>query len=402
MVMARAGDDLEAHRRTLAAMSSGDVAAILADIVEGLVEVGELVHRDLKPANVLRHENRWKIADFGIARFYEEATASNTLKDAMSPYYAAPEQWRYQRATHATDLYALGCIGFFLVTGRPPFVKNPEHEHQTAPIPPLASGEPRLDALITMLLRKPPETRPSLTRTKERLGEIRRIQANPSLSTNAASALSAVGARLAHEAHERESKQAEETRIRESRRVAAAIGRDILKDNLERLWGNIHSMAPTAERARKSDDALLRVSLGIASLTITAGNEYFLPVGGKWDVILGGQLIVQMTGRRAYKWSTSLWYGSRPGHDLRWFEVGYFSPFQGGDAPFALPPTHAPNAAGSTSVGGIDIACGPWPIDDESEPEFHDRVIWLLAKAARGELQHPSHIPIGDWSSFAR
>jgi len=74
---------------------------------------------DLKPDNILYHDGKWKIADFGIARFVEEATASNTLKEFLSPWYAAPEQWRLERATHGTDVYALGCIAFCLLTGKP-------------------------------------------------------------------------------------------------------------------------------------------------------------------------------------------------------------------------------------------------------------------------------------------
>ncbi|HQM27677.1 MAG TPA: protein kinase [Syntrophorhabdus sp.] len=86
----------------------GDAAKILSDIALGLYEVKEIVHRDLKPGNVLYHEDRWKLADFGIARFIENSTSLNTLKDCLSPWYAAPEQWRLERATKATDVYAFG------------------------------------------------------------------------------------------------------------------------------------------------------------------------------------------------------------------------------------------------------------------------------------------------------
>jgi len=45
----------------------------MLQILSGLLEVPELIHRDLKPANVLFHENKWKVADFGIAKFVEES-----------------------------------------------------------------------------------------------------------------------------------------------------------------------------------------------------------------------------------------------------------------------------------------------------------------------------------------
>ena len=65
-------------------------------------EAETVVHRDLKPGNVLFHDGRWKIADFGIARFVEDATSANTVRGFLSAPYAAPEQWLGQHATHAT------------------------------------------------------------------------------------------------------------------------------------------------------------------------------------------------------------------------------------------------------------------------------------------------------------
>lgn len=98
-----------------------EAARILHQIIEGLLEVEDIVHRDLKPANILFHEGRWKIADFGIARFVEEATSVRTLKDCLTPEYAAPEQWEFKHATPATDVYALGCVGYAILTGCSPF-----------------------------------------------------------------------------------------------------------------------------------------------------------------------------------------------------------------------------------------------------------------------------------------
>lgn len=160
LVMPRADGSLQDAVERDGKLTPCDAASVLVEIIRGLNEVGDLVHRDLKPDNVLRHEGRWKVADFGIARFVEEATASNTLKDCLSPFYAAPEQWRFERATHATDVYALGCIGFFLLTGKPPFVTRPEQEHLKEPLPHFLCADGRLQALINNMCRKLPETRP--------------------------------------------------------------------------------------------------------------------------------------------------------------------------------------------------------------------------------------------------
>ena len=105
-----------------------EAAVIMSDIARGLREVSDIVHRDLKPANILHHDGRWKIADFGIARLVGAVTSARTLKKALTPEYAAPEQWRGERATPATDVYALGCIGYALLTGSPPFACDTEVE----------------------------------------------------------------------------------------------------------------------------------------------------------------------------------------------------------------------------------------------------------------------------------
>jgi len=98
-------------------MSSLAISAIIA----GLTEVRDITHRDLKPANVLFHDGKWKIADFGIAKFVEDSTSMETLCNSLTPTYAAPEQWKGDRPTTATDIYALGCIIHTLFTGSPPF-----------------------------------------------------------------------------------------------------------------------------------------------------------------------------------------------------------------------------------------------------------------------------------------
>jgi len=172
VVMPKAEGSLQNLLDTKGPVDAPAAAAILLQIADGLLEVGELVHRDLKPDNVLFHEGKWKIADFGIARFVEDSTSGNTLKDWRSPYYAAPEQWKLERATPATDVYALGCVAFCLLNGQPPFTKDPQSEHQTAPVPSLNCSDSRLTTLVNMCLRKAAEARPSLERVQTLLTQI--------------------------------------------------------------------------------------------------------------------------------------------------------------------------------------------------------------------------------------
>jgi serine/threonine protein kinase len=86
---------------------STSLSAIRA-IIAGLESVPDITHRDLKPGNVLWHDGKWKIADFGIAKFVEDCTSLETLRECLTPAYAAPEQWLGQRPASATDVYALG------------------------------------------------------------------------------------------------------------------------------------------------------------------------------------------------------------------------------------------------------------------------------------------------------
>ena len=87
----------------------GRATPILIDVAGALVSTKNLVvHRDIKPANILLFDGHWCLADFGISRYAEATTVDNTRKFAWTPQYAAPEQWRGERATSSTDVYAFG------------------------------------------------------------------------------------------------------------------------------------------------------------------------------------------------------------------------------------------------------------------------------------------------------
>ena len=129
-----------------------------------------VVHRDLTPANVLveRRTRRVVVTDFGLARLARSshsAPVSGVL--AGTPEYWAPEQAAGRATGPATDLYALGCILFRMLSGRMPFegedrlATGLRRAHEAAPslAGPVPGASPEAVALVDRLLARDPEQR---------------------------------------------------------------------------------------------------------------------------------------------------------------------------------------------------------------------------------------------------
>jgi len=179
LVMPKAAKSLRQALDRKESYTAAEAAAVLLQVTEGLAEVDGIVHRDLKPENILLHEGQWKIADFGIATLVAELTSQDTWKGFLSPPYAAPEEWRGEPVSPATDLYAIGCTAYELVQGRTPFVgatqKDYERQHLYSQAPALACDSAPMRALVNMLLRKDPETRPSRDEVSQLLAVVSHV-----------------------------------------------------------------------------------------------------------------------------------------------------------------------------------------------------------------------------------
>jgi serine/threonine protein kinase len=155
-------------------LSPGAIAGIGAQVASALAHAHahRILHCDVKPDNVLMLRGpgiagwpRVKLIDFGVARFQGEPGIGDEVVSG-TPAYMAPEQW-HGEATQASDIYALGCVLYELVTGRPPFTGSYAdimHAHLEAPpVPPAQLRRdlpPALEALILAMLAKAPRARP--------------------------------------------------------------------------------------------------------------------------------------------------------------------------------------------------------------------------------------------------
>jgi tetratricopeptide (TPR) repeat protein len=159
----RTRGEATAPEQTLAWLSQA------AEALDAAHELG-IVHRDVKPANLLLDERgEVAAADFGIARIGDDPSGGMTATGTVlgTAGYLAPEQALGHGATAASDRYALGVVGYELLTGSRPFERGSEtaeaaaHIHE--PVPPASSRNdsltPEVDRLFDRALAKDPDAR---------------------------------------------------------------------------------------------------------------------------------------------------------------------------------------------------------------------------------------------------
>ncbi len=162
------------------AQPSARVATVLTQVAGALTEahgIG-LIHRDIKPANIILCERGGipdvaKLVDFGLVKEIEApagiaVSAVNVLTG--TPLYMAPEQIASpDRVDARTDLYALGAVGYFLLTGTHVFggrtlVEVCSHHLHTEPVPPSErlgeAVDPQLEEIVLACLAKKQAARP--------------------------------------------------------------------------------------------------------------------------------------------------------------------------------------------------------------------------------------------------
>ena len=173
------GESLRDHLARTGPLPIGMAVGILRDVAKALdfAHARGVVHRDIKPGNILLTGESATVADFGIGKALSASATTAGGADALTgvglvvgtPAYMAPEQAAGDASTdQRADLYALGVLGYEMLTGTSPFAGRPPRETIVAVLTeaPASIGARRPDApvalvtLLTRCLAKDPGQRP--------------------------------------------------------------------------------------------------------------------------------------------------------------------------------------------------------------------------------------------------
>ena len=170
------------ERLRIGALPARNAIELAVQVASGLAAAHEkgIVHRDLKPENLfVTRDGHVKILDFGIAKLLHErkdepGEPGSTVVDTTAPgtllgtvAYMSPEQVRGQSVDHRSDIFALGCVLYELLSGRRPFVGETAADTITAilskdPEPlsdPTSGVPPGLHGIVSRCLEKRQEVR---------------------------------------------------------------------------------------------------------------------------------------------------------------------------------------------------------------------------------------------------
>ncbi|MXV79691.1 MAG: serine/threonine protein kinase [Chloroflexi bacterium] len=383
------------------ALAVNEAVRILLDIARGLAALEEgVVHRDLKPANVLSYQDSWHIADFGIARYADASTGSQTWKEARSRDYAAPELWRSKHATNRTDIYSFGVIAYQLLAGRLPFVGESEPELQQLHLyetpGKLDDVDPSLASLVASCLLKPQESRPTAGEVLDALQSIApptselsaMMQALNRDAQHNAATLAAAAER------QRDDEQRRQDLLESAHQRMARIV-DLLVDKIQR-----DLPLATLERSAESVTVALEGSTLVLEPVHDAKSVDWGNRQPDYDVIAYSSVAVRSahvgTGRYYVGYDKSLWFCDAVSSDqFHWhlleFRDTSTTIFSGPVVkPSAQPPgARAGNAIARRIQPGWIVSASPRPIYPGKEEEAVDRWLADFVQACQGMLQEP-------------
>jgi serine/threonine-protein kinase len=179
------GFDLESLVKRFGPVSPARAVFLLRQACRSLGEAHArgLIHRDIKPSNIFTcrlglNVDFVKVLDFGLVKHQGDSVHAQTVLLTQpnvttgTPAFMAPEMALGEAVDHSVDIYALGCVGYWLLTGRLVFeaetpVKMMLQHIQSEPVPPSRVSElevpPELDQVLLRCLSKKPSDRPKNT-----------------------------------------------------------------------------------------------------------------------------------------------------------------------------------------------------------------------------------------------
>ena len=176
------GESLQQRVFRTGPLSILETVRIATQIADGLAAAHAqgLIHRDIKPGNILLGQGieRVQLTDFGLARAADDASRTRSGIIAGTPQYMSPEQARGVEIDQRSDLFSIGCVIYFMLSGRSPF----RADSTMGVLHRIVNDEPRslrtinsdvpawLEEIAIKLLRKNPSERfPSVNELAELL-----------------------------------------------------------------------------------------------------------------------------------------------------------------------------------------------------------------------------------------
>ena len=375
---------------------------ILQDIASGLVEIEGVVHRDLKPENILFHDGTWKLTDFGASRLADASTATATQKFVGTWPYFSPEQWRFDHATPACDVYAFGGVATEVLSGHRPFagpnVEDFKSQHLSG-VPNLEGVPLQVKSLVGDCLQKPPEARPTAEKVLERLTRVRSVPESAMTSPLAQANALASSAKLADQI-EQEKREAERARRQELFDACEHQWNEILQSILDeiRALGDQASIDHTDTVEKKGNPVCIGFEVKLNGAVLELPAPGFVSVSADLPMDVIGATSLRVTNGHQGR-SHSLWYCNHGASGkYQWWELSFMtSPLdehQRSLEPFALDPasSDAREAFGG-GVGTLQLARPITAVDVDDLSTFTTRWVNLFGAAAMNQLERPRELP---------